>query len=140
MAFIESPTCFVAIPEGPEFEAVRSAVMQALDSHVRVLEAGQPAPSVTANTSDIMERVDFVIADVTKESADVFYLLGLADALRKPALIVAQKQVSLSGDLGRHKLVLYGSNEVPKLAEYLRYWVSNTISLERRKGSMLNAS
>jgi hypothetical protein len=84
----------------------------------------------------MMERVDFVIADVTNESANVFYELGLADALRKPTLIMAQKQVSLSGDLGRHKLLLYSPGEIPKLADYLRYWISNAISFERTKPSI----
>ena len=127
----------MAIPEGPDFAAVREGVKQALDdSQVRVLEAGQPAASITANISDMMERVDFVIADVTNESANVFYELGLADALRKPTLIMAQKQVSLSGDLGRHKLLLYSPAEIPKLADYLRYWVSNAISFERTKPSI----
>ena len=133
MPFIESPTCFVAIPEAPEFAAVREAVKRALDdSHVKPLESGEPSRSITSNTSSIMERVDFVIADVTNESADVFYQLGLADALRKPTLIMAQKQISLSGDLGRHKLLVYRPEEVAKLGDYLSFWVSNAISFERR--------
>ncbi len=139
MAFTESPACFVTIPEGQEFDAVRHAVKAALDeSQVRLLDSGSPSRSITSNTSDVMEQVDFVIADVTNESADIFYQLGLADALRKPVLIMAQKQVSLPGDLGHQRLLLYRPEEAPKLEDYLRYWISNAISFERRK--TLNAS
>jgi hypothetical protein len=137
MAFIESSACFVAIPEGPAFEAVRRAVTEALEQfQVRPLDLGSlSAHSKASNTSDIVERVDFVIADVTSESGDVFYQLGVADALRKPTLMMAQKQVSLPGDLASHQLLLYGPEEVSKLVDYLRYWIPDVVAMQRQRNA-----
>ena len=139
MAFVVSSACFVAIPEGPEFEGVRQAVTETLDEFaVRRLDLVSQFPgSSVPNISDIVDRVDFVIADVTTQSADIFYQLGVADALRKPALIMARKQVALPGDLARRQLLLYGPEEVSKLVDYLRYWISDAISLQRKKNAAI---
>jgi hypothetical protein len=142
MVFIESSACFLAIPEGPGFEAVRKAVTEALDQfQVRSLDLGTLSPhSKAPNISDTVERVDFVIADVTSESADIFYQLGVADALRKPTLMMAQKQVSLPGDLGNHQLLLYGPEEVSKLVEYLRYWIPDVIAMQRQRNAPIKSA
>jgi hypothetical protein len=137
MAFIKSLACFVAIPATPEFEAVRRAVSEALNQHQieRVVLEDLPSQDWAPVTSDIVERADFVIADVTSESSDIFYQLGMADALRKPTLVMAQRQIKLQGDLARHQLLLYRVGEESKLTEYLRSWVGEVIERQRQRSA-----
>lgn len=139
MAFVPSVACFVAIPQGPQFDAVRHAVSEALNQlKVDVQELGYVSPNyVSPNllpaTSDLMEQADFVIADITSQSNDIFYELGVANALRKPTLLMAQQQVPLQGDLARYQLLLYRPGEEPKLTEYLRSWVGDVIERQRQR-------
>ena len=130
--------CFVAIPHEAEFEAVRRAVYEALEkSGVERVEFVSVSPnrwtSPSSVTSDIVERADFVIADVTSQSANVIYELGIADALRKPKLIMAQHQVPLPFDLANDQLLLYRPGEETKLTEYLRSWVRDVIERQRQR-------
>ena len=141
MAFIRSLACFVAIPQSPEFQAVRQAVFEALDQFsVERLDLSYLStnPS-TPVTSDIVERADFVIADVTSASSDVFYQLGIADALRKPTLMMAQREVTLQGDLNRHQLLLYRPGEEFKLTEYLRSWMAAIIERQQQRNAPARA-
>jgi hypothetical protein len=134
MAFVPSVACFVAIPQGPEFDAVRRAVSEALTmSRVNVLELGDLSDNLSPVISDMMERADLVIADVSKQSSNIFYVLGIADSLRKPTLMMAQRQAPLQPDLQRRELLLYGVGEEPKLTEYLRSWVGDVIERQRQR-------
>jgi|HubBroStandDraft_6_1064221.scaffolds.fasta_scaffold1721737_1 hypothetical protein len=134
MVFIKSVACFLAIPQGPEFEAVRGAVLGALKmSSVEPLELDDTSANLSPVISDMMESADFVIADVSKQSSNIFYVLGIADSLRKPTLMMAQRQASLQPDLQRRELLLYGAGEESKLAEYLHTWVGNVIERQRQR-------
>jgi hypothetical protein len=137
MVFIKSVACFLAVPETAEFDAVRHAVSEALDEYqverLRIDDVtGLPGLPIA---SDIIQRADFVIADVTSESSDIFYQLGVADALRKPTLVMAQREVALQGDLARHQLLLYRPGEELKLTEYLRSWVADAIERQRSRSA-----
>jgi len=136
MAFNPSIACFVAIPQSPEFDPVRRAVSQALEkSGVERLEAGDVSANLSPVTSDIIERADFVIAEVSTPNSNSFYVLGIADSLRKPTLMMAQRQAPLQADLLSREILLYGPGEEPKLTEYLRYWVGNVIERQRERSA-----
>jgi len=136
MAFLESTSCFVAIPPGNEFAEVRQVVANALDDmHVTRLEPQTADETAQTSSSDMLERADFVIADLTGPSKDILFDLGLAYALRKPVLMMAQGHVDLPADLAKQQLLLYRPQEVSKLAEYLRYWIPDVISLQRQKSA-----
>jgi hypothetical protein len=134
MAFNPSIACFVAIPQSPEFDAVRRAVSKALEkSGVERLEAGNVSASLSPVTSDIIERADFVIAEVSSPSSNSYYVLGIADSLRKPTLMMAQRQAELEADLRSREVLLYGPGDEPKLTEYLRSWVGDVIARQRQR-------
>jgi hypothetical protein len=60
---------------------------------------------------------------VTDKNPDTFYEVGLADAMRKPILILAQKSHDAPTDLGGHRVLLYEPGDTDKLTRYLDYWI-----------------
>ncbi len=120
--FKEKPTCFVAIPGTPDFAGVRDAVQQSLQ-HLDV-EPSSAADGVGAAFSvKAVERSDLLIVDVTDKNPDTFYEVGLADAMRKPILILAQKSHDAPTDFGGHRVLLYEPGDTDKLTRYLDYWI-----------------
>ena len=131
MTFVQSPTCYLAIPSGPEFAPVRQAVIDALrESHVEVAEAANLRMRGPSSPPAI-EKADLVIADVTGSDRTILYELGAASALRKPTLMIAQEKTDLPADFASLQVALYRPQELPKLVEFLRYWIENTIALQR---------
>lgn len=54
-----------------------------------------------------IEGADLIVADMTGRNANVFYELGLAHALRKPAILLAQSTDDIPFDLGAYRTVIY---------------------------------
>ncbi len=134
MAFSESSSCFLAIPDSDDFASVRQTVKEAVEEFQ--IESLEPTDSLAAipvrtSTRELLARADFVIVDVTVMSANILYELGIANALRKPILMMSQQQVELPADLARQQLLLYKIDEMPKLGEFLRYWIRDALSLRQ---------
>lgn len=133
MGLSEASSCFVAIPSADEFTEVRKIVSACLaDSHVTRLNPEDPS----AVSSELLERADFVIADVTGSDKYVLYALGAATSLRKPTFMMAQQQSDLPLDLATQQIVLYRPQDLGKLASYLRGWIPDVIALQRQKYAM----
>ena len=127
-------SCFVDIPQAQEFDSVRQAVYQGLaKSGVEPLESSDAPASLSPVTSDIIERADFIIAEVSRPSSNIFYVLGIADSLRKPTLMLAQRQAELSPEMARREVLLYGPGEESKLTEYLGFWLSSVLEIQRQR-------
>jgi len=60
-----------------------------------------------------------VLADLTGRNPNVFYELGLAHAIGKPTILVAESMVDVPSDLRAHRVLLYDKNE-PKWGPVLR--------------------
>lgn len=59
---------------------------------------------------DVIEGIqgaDLVVADLSGRNANVFYELGLAHALRRPVVLLAQASSDIPFDLGAYRAVLY---------------------------------
>jgi hypothetical protein len=54
-----------------------------------------------------IEGADLIVADMTGRNANVFYELGLAHALRKPVILLAQGTTDIPFDLGAYRTVIY---------------------------------
>ncbi len=91
----------------------------------------EPGTAWASAIADMINQADFVIADVTGSPSNTVYELGIAYGLRKPALMLAQQQVSLPGDLALQQPLVYRADDLPKLREYLRYWIRDILSLQR---------
>ncbi len=136
MPFLESSSCYIAIPAGQQFAEVRQVITQALeDMHITKLEAQTPDGKAWQSSSDLLERADFVIADLTGSNKTILFELGLAYALRKPTLMMSQESIELPGDLARQQVLLYRPQEVSKLSDYLHYWIPDVMTLQRQKNA-----
>jgi nucleoside 2-deoxyribosyltransferase len=74
---------------------------------------------------NVIEQSDSVIADVTSKQSNIYYELGLADAMRKPVLILAQKSQDVPPDFAGHRVLVYEPDDTEKLSRYLDYWIDD---------------
>jgi nucleoside 2-deoxyribosyltransferase len=122
----EKPSCVVAIPASHEFATIRQAVTEQLQEHdVEPLDYASDAivEKSTSSSLEAVERSDMLIADVTDKNPNILYGLGLADAMRKPVLLLAQKSPSVPSQLAGHQVVVYEPNETEQLSYYLNSWL-----------------
>ena len=124
VSMVESGSCFVAIPASQT--VLRQVIRDALGaSGIQML--GDEEFGRTSLPVRRMQHADLMIADITGSSPHVFYDLGVADALRKPSLVIAQKPSDFPGDFAGHKVVTYGPEEFEKLSGFIQYWVRETL-------------
>jgi nucleoside 2-deoxyribosyltransferase len=118
-------SCFVAVPPSAAFAQVREAILETLAaSDVQALEARDFSRELPI---EVIRRADFLIADVSDASPYIFYEVGMANALRKPVQLIAQRTPQSPADLAGHQLVMYGAEETDKLRDFLRYWLCGTL-------------
>jgi signal transduction histidine kinase len=100
------------MPGHSEDDPVEAAVRKAiLATGLRVLRLPD-VPSVGARGAEVVDaiaRADCIVADVTTESPNVFFALGLAQALDKPLFILAQGNgpLLLPEGIGSENLLFY---------------------------------
>jgi nucleoside 2-deoxyribosyltransferase len=104
----------------PTFEAVGYDVKRAddIESHQNILK-------------DIVRSIasaDLIIADLTSLNANVLYELGIAHALQKPVIIIAQSIDEVPFDLASYRVIQYSTHfkETSKLAEKLKGMAEKT--------------
>ena len=134
--FKERPTCFIAISEDNEFATIRQVIADRLLDHdiepvfsSEGASSGKGAPPLL----DVIERSDIVIGDLTGKDANISYELGLAHALRKPALLLTQDSHDVPSALAQQLVILYKASDTQKLSDYLNYWIRDTSELPRVK-------
>lgn len=107
----DAPVAFVIMP----FSALSDLVFESLirpaaaAAGFRVVRA-----DTTLNQRAIMQDVvtgiqgaDVVLADLTGRNANVFYELGLAHALKRPTILMAQDASEIPFDLAAYRAVIY---------------------------------
>lgn len=132
LTFTAKPRCFVSTPPTPEFRPVYQAIGRAIQ------KAGYEASSLQdeiLRPAGIDEaligelgRADFVVADVTGRNPNVFFELGLAQAMGKGTFLLAssESQGDIPSDFRGHQFFSYsptrtGLGELTKrLAKTLR--------------------
>lgn len=87
--------CYVIIPFGKEFHPLKDAIRAAckeVGARLTLPEqiAARPLPIVDQIYSEIA-RCDVIIADVSRPNPNIFYEIGLAHALGKPAVFLIQE-------------------------------------------------
>lgn len=117
-------SCFVAIPATQAY--LRDTIREALEaSGIDAMKAEDLGD--TSLPVKMIQRADLMIADLTGSNPYIFYELGVADALRKPVLLIVQRPATIPGDFAGHKLVIYGPEEVEKLSGFIRYWARDAL-------------
>lgn len=102
---------FVIMPFRPIENVVFSTVIRPLGTELRyMVTRADTTLNQRAIMQDVIEgiqRADVVIADLTGRNPNVFYELGLAHALSKPVVLLAQSTDDIPFDLGAYRAVIY---------------------------------
>ena len=121
--FIDDSTCYLAMEDTPELAPIRQAIVTALKGFdVRLL------PSMPDRGAELIGVAKFVIADLTSATPYVFYQLGMADALRRPTLVITQRPAEIPPELAWHRPLGYRPDQTSTLIEFLGYWIKETLT------------
>jgi len=130
--------CFVIVP----FDNFRlkDAIKRSLNEiSVEVITADEfsAGSSIVNNIIQTIENSDFVIADVSRKNLNVMYEIGFAHALRKPTLIITDKENKepLPSNLSGWLYIIYDQNNFKSLQTSIVRSITNIISKQRNEGT-----
>jgi hypothetical protein len=131
---------FVAMPFAKEFDGVYTAIKHASENlgldTTRVDELYEPGPIIQQIFRGIAES-DFVVAEISSKNANVYYEVGLAHCVRKPTLLLANKETinEIPFDVRHNRLLVYDKNNIGQLEETLTRHFKYFINHLSPKGS-----
>ena len=108
-------TCMVLTPFKEPFDTyfvsiIKPAVNAAQLDAVRGDSLFRPSP-IMADVWQMIQDAAVLIADLTEKNANVFYELGLAHALGKPVILLADNLSDVPFDLQPLRVIIYDKNE-----------------------------
>lgn len=117
-------TCFLVMPFSTDWS---DGVTHAMRNVCRDLDIWALRGDDIFRPTDILDDIwngimqaDFVIADITGNNANVFYELGMAHAIGKPVIILAQDDKTVPFDLKTRRILIYDVKDFKKLEDELR--------------------
>jgi hypothetical protein len=107
-------TCFVIMPFGGCFddyykEIYKPAIESTGLKSIRADDLSRSSPII----QDIWQftlAADLILADLTQKNSNVFYELGLAHALAKPAILISNSMDDVPFDLRALRVIIYDKN------------------------------
>ena len=126
------PNAFIAMQFSDPYnevyrDAIRPLVAEIGYEPFRVDEIAGPGIILNDIWNNITEA-SVVIAEVSEANPNVYYEIGVAHALRKPTVLLAQRGTKLPFDLGPHRCIFY-DNSIPGRARLLDALRTSLISL-----------
>lgn len=118
-------SAFVIMPFDPEFDSIYNDLIKPALENIG-FEVARTDSLVNQHNilKDIVRHIasaDIVVADLTALNPNVFYELGIAHALKKPTILLAQSINEIPFDLRSYRIVIYSTrfDEIRKLSEAL---------------------
>jgi hypothetical protein len=103
--------CFVIMPFEESFDGIWKTVIKPTVEEIgdKCLRADDifAIGSVMDDIICSIQHADYIIADLTKQNPNVYYELGFAHALDKPAILLTSNIASLPFDLRQHRIIKY---------------------------------
>jgi hypothetical protein len=104
--------CFIVMPFGhADLESIYDDILKPMVKVCKLkCQRGDDlfgSNIVMDDIRDSIERADIVIADLTRQSANVFYEVGIAHTIGRPVLLIAQSTEDVPFDLRHHRVLLY---------------------------------
>jgi len=133
------PVAFIAMQFSDTYDdvyddAIKPLVQEIGYEPVRVDEISQPGIILNDIWGQITES-SVVIAEVTEPNPNVYYEIGVAHALGKPTILLAQRGTSLPFDLGPHRCIFY-DNTIPgrgRLLDSLRSSLASVLGISSKQ-------
>jgi len=106
--------CFIIMQYGDWFDHYYKQIYKKaiLDAGLNPIRADElfTASAVIDDIWDLTKRSKIVLADLTEKNPNVFYELGLAHALAKPALLITESMDDVPFDLRHLRVITYDKN------------------------------
>lgn len=107
--------CFCIMPFGESFDdyyktVYRPAIISAGLSPRRADDLYRPS-NIVSDIWSYTKQARIILADLSGRNANVFYELGLAHAIAKPAILVADSLDSIPFDLRSLRVLVYDKND-----------------------------
>jgi nucleoside 2-deoxyribosyltransferase len=104
------PSCLVALPFGANFERyykqiLSPTILSAGLNPIRTEDIGRP--HTFEQISSGMSKAAVCVADLTGQTAGVMYVLGLAQGLGKPVVMLVQSAGELPFDVRLRRHIVY---------------------------------
>ncbi len=108
-------TCFIIMPFGDWFDNYYETIyVPAIESAGLTPRRADDLYRPSAIVNDIWsltKAARLILADLSAKTPNVFYELGLAHALAKPAILVAESMEDIPFDLRALRVIVYNKNE-----------------------------
>ena len=127
---VKSEECFVIMPFGGWFDSYYTSIfIPAIEAtglaSVRADDIFRPSPIIN-DIWAFTKRAKIVLADLSKKNPNVFYELGLAHSLSKPAILVTEAITDVPFDLQSLRVIVYNKDE-PDWGNILKRKITNSI-------------
>jgi acyl carrier protein/nucleoside 2-deoxyribosyltransferase len=131
--FRQSPECFLIMPHSDAAPQIKHIIHNVLtEQGVELVTAKSISyrGSIMESFANAIERAHFVIADITDINPNNIFELGVAFGLRKPVLMLSQKQTinKIPFDLGGQKIIFYDPQDTELLRNFLKNWVQDSVA------------
>ena len=135
----ENNLCFIIMPFGSWFDhyykqIYKNAIVNAGLLPKRADELFT-ASTVINDIWDLTKRAKIILADLTGKNPNVFYELGLAHALAKPALLISESMDDVPFDLRHLRVITYDKNNEEwgkKLSDDITTALKDTLAAPER--------
>lgn len=134
-AVVAKPVCHYGTPVSPEFEDVRAAILAGISNasfeHSTASNTRRSLRSSSALTAQLA-RADCVIMDLSIPDVDVYYELGIAQAMAKPLFVIVRESLAaqIPTDMARNALLFYEPN--PQGLARLTRSVARSLDIHRK--------
>jgi hypothetical protein len=116
---------FIVMPFAGEYQGVYAAMKEACArsnvDHVRADEIDRPGPIIT-QIFESVSAADCIIAEVSSKNPNVYYEIGLAHCVEKPAILVARNDrlSELPFDIRHNRVIAFDPNDPDSLVAPLK--------------------
>ncbi len=112
------PTAFVIMPFDEEFKPVYETLYHpVLEEAGFAVERADTHPDPTNIITKVIIKIyqsNLIIADLSEAKANVYYELGLANAMNKPVVMLINDISRLQFDVGEYHVIEYGNAATPR--------------------------
>jgi hypothetical protein len=129
---------FVMMPFAPVYRPIYDAgilpVAQKLKTSCKRADDFTTTGSIIATIWSAINQAEIIIGECTGKNPNVFYEIGIAHALGKPTVLIAQTEQDIPFDLKHLKVIIYDISTEPGLDQF-KEDLANTIKSLRTKGN-----
>ena len=107
--------CFTIMPYGGYFDSYYAHIycpaIESCNLEPRRADDLFRPGSIVGDIWDLTKKATVILADLTGKNPNVFYELGLAHAITRPAILIAQSMDDVPFDLRGLRIIIYDRNE-----------------------------